>query len=351
MVWDLDADQLTHTLRVRGSPLTYRVAFSPDGSVIAASGWDGTIRRWDAETGEEQPRLQGHHGSVYDIAFSPDGRRLASASGDKTVRIWDVPTGDEVAVFRDFPEGTSGEVWGIAFSPDGTRLAVGIRNGTVRLWDSVPRARRIAERKALRAAGPEAQRIVEDALSASSDYALAAERIRKDAGLSEPVRRVALNRLQSRAVAEREPVGVSPLIVNVNAWYVVSVPDETPEAYAKALRWAKAAARAVPDDGNYLNTLGAAQFRCGMYEEAIETLLRSDALYVETGGGEQPANAAFIAMAHYKLGRTERARAELDRMRELMDDTEATTDEENQAFLREAEALIEGEARPPPSAE
>jgi WD40 repeat protein/predicted Ser/Thr protein kinase len=351
MVWDLDSRRLIHTLRVPGSPLTYRVAFSPDGSMIAASGWDGTIRRWDAETGEEQPRLQGHADQVYDIAFSPDGRRLASASGGKAVRVWDVATGDEVAAFRDFPEGTSGEVWGIAFSPDGTRLAIGIANGTVRLCDSVPRAQRFEEREALRAAEPEARRVLEAALSASSDYALAAERIRKDADLSEPVRRVALNRLLSRAVAEREPVGVSPLIVNVNAWYVVSVPDETPESYARALRWATAAARAVPDEGNYLNTLGVAQFRCGMYEEAIETLLRSDALYVETGGGEQPASAAFIAMAHYRLGRTERARAELDRARGLMDDTQATTHEENQAFLREAEALIEGEARPPPSAE
>src|SRR5258705_4419398 len=70
------------------------VAFSPDGTRIAAGVADNTVRLWDASTGKPigQP-LRGHDGMVTGVAFSPDGTRLASGSVDQTVRLWDVTTG------------------------------------------------------------------------------------------------------------------------------------------------------------------------------------------------------------------------------------------------------------------
>src|SRR5262249_38625602 len=43
----------------------------------------GTVKVWDAQTGQETLTLKGHTSGVYSVAFSPDGKRLASASHDQ----------------------------------------------------------------------------------------------------------------------------------------------------------------------------------------------------------------------------------------------------------------------------
>jgi WD40 repeat protein len=63
--------------------------FSPDDRRIATASHDGTVRIWDAGTGQEALTLRGHAGAVQCVAFSPDGRLLASADTQGTVIIWD----------------------------------------------------------------------------------------------------------------------------------------------------------------------------------------------------------------------------------------------------------------------
>jgi WD40 repeat protein len=66
------------------------VAFSVDGTKIGALSGDA-VRLWDAVTGKPLGEPLRHDGSVYAMAFSPDGTRVAAASDDKTARLWGVP--------------------------------------------------------------------------------------------------------------------------------------------------------------------------------------------------------------------------------------------------------------------
>jgi WD40 repeat protein/serine/threonine protein kinase len=113
------------------------LAFSPDGKLLAGGSWDETIRLWDAETGRQVARLQGHMSGIDTVAFSPDGQRLASASRDTTVKVWQTRalTNQEALTLK----GGANGVWGVAFSPDGKRLASASRSGngrTVKVWDA-----------------------------------------------------------------------------------------------------------------------------------------------------------------------------------------------------------------------
>ncbi|MFV0526306.1 MAG: NB-ARC domain-containing protein [Acidimicrobiales bacterium] len=107
------------------------VAWSPDGTHLATTSRDGTVRIWDPTTGTTITTLTGHTASVWGVAWSPDGTHLATSSHDHTVRIWDPTTGTTITTLT----GHTDWVWGVAWSPDGTHLATTSDDRTVRIWD------------------------------------------------------------------------------------------------------------------------------------------------------------------------------------------------------------------------
>jgi WD40 repeat protein len=117
-----------------GSNWTYTVAFSPHGKLLASGNYDGTIRLWNAATGQQIGKtLNGHAGRVNSVAFSPDGKTLASGVGlDGIIQLWNVATGQQI---RPPLNGHAGQVNSVAFSPDGTTLASG-SNDAVQFWNA-----------------------------------------------------------------------------------------------------------------------------------------------------------------------------------------------------------------------
>jgi WD40 repeat protein len=73
------------------------VAFSPDGTRLAAGCKDNTIRLIDVASRQQVAELHGHTDYVHAVAWSPDGSRLVSGSGDYTVRICDALSAQEQA--------------------------------------------------------------------------------------------------------------------------------------------------------------------------------------------------------------------------------------------------------------
>jgi RNA polymerase sigma factor (sigma-70 family) len=172
--------------RGTGFRMDEAVALSPDGKLLAAMQYDGTVHFFDAATGIEVREVKRQDNNARTITnwlrFSPDGKLLAAALDGKTVdlidvgkaevvrslahpnavfaaafspevpggagsgkllaaggydspkyfiRLWDVASGKELRKFN----GHAGGVRTAAFSPDGATLATGGDDGRVRIWD------------------------------------------------------------------------------------------------------------------------------------------------------------------------------------------------------------------------
>jgi WD40 repeat protein len=116
------------------------LAYSPDGTRLAAAEWGGRIVVRDAATGAVLRELgapdagfiaPGRRG-VFGLAFRPDGALLAAAGPGHVLALWDVATGGLVRTFEGEPE----PLLSVAFAPDGRVVAAGAARGGVRLWDA-----------------------------------------------------------------------------------------------------------------------------------------------------------------------------------------------------------------------
>ena len=110
------------------------LAFSTDGARLVAAGHDGALRVFGAAAGRlvAGPQLPGHEAAVLAVAAAPDGKLMASADESGMILLWDAATGEELVVLYD----KGGSVRSVAFSSDGTRMLTAAADKTARLWDA-----------------------------------------------------------------------------------------------------------------------------------------------------------------------------------------------------------------------
>jgi WD40 repeat protein/serine/threonine protein kinase len=106
-LWDVDADREVLSFGDPAERLTTG-ALAPDGlHAVTATHRLGQVNRkvgetdcllhlWDARTGKELRRFEGHTRTIIGVSIAPDGRQAASSSFDGTVRVWDLFPGNPV---------------------------------------------------------------------------------------------------------------------------------------------------------------------------------------------------------------------------------------------------------------
>jgi tetratricopeptide (TPR) repeat protein len=119
------------------------------------------------------------------------------------------------------------------------------------------------------------------------------------------------------------------------AWLLATSPEEKLGDPKRAVELARKAVETAPREGAYWNTLGAAHYRAGSWQDAIAALEKS--MELRTGG--DAFDWFFLGMAHQKLGKKAEARQWYDRAVQWMEKN-APKDEELLRFRAEAEEVL-----------
>lgn len=152
-LWDTRAGEAARVLMGGHRDWVRGVSFRPDGKQLASVGDDGAVRLWDPQSGERMFRLVGHDTGAQCLCWSPDSRLVVSGGTDGQVCLWEVASLQRLAVLGPFGGGISQ----LAFDMQGRWLAVA-RPDAVEIWDleAVKQIQQIevAGRRAVVAASP-----------------------------------------------------------------------------------------------------------------------------------------------------------------------------------------------------
>ena len=95
-LWCAETLKPLHTIPQTNGEKPFALAFSPCGRYLASGTWwqigmdKMAIRIWDIETRENITTFWGHNTDIQTLTFSPDGTLLASGGFDGTTLLWDL---------------------------------------------------------------------------------------------------------------------------------------------------------------------------------------------------------------------------------------------------------------------
>ncbi|HEX3148882.1 MAG TPA: protein kinase [Gemmataceae bacterium] len=292
-IWDMTTFTERQVLHLKTGSVN-SVAIDHNGKLLAAACSNHTLKLFELPTGRELRTFMGHIDNAWSVAFNPDGTRLASSSFDKTVRIWDTATGLELANLKGHPD----RVLDVAFSPNGNFLATaGGRDLTVRIWDARPSTPEVN-------VDIEAVGLLDYLFARPLPRTEIIAAILRDKTIGDATRKRALE------ISERYAEETDAKKYQAAAWQIVHHPFSNAILREFALAQAMAACRLAP---------------------------------------ENPINLATLAVAMYRLNRTDESRITFALLRDIGKTAKWADDKEVQAFLTETAAIIEEKSgRGPP---
>jgi WD40 repeat protein len=102
--------------------------FLHDNAHIVSGSEDGTMRKWDCDTGllVGEP-WKGEGREIWVLALSPDGKTIACGREDGSVQMWNT----DGKMIKNSWSGHSSGVHSLSWSPSGDRIASGSRDGRI----------------------------------------------------------------------------------------------------------------------------------------------------------------------------------------------------------------------------
>lgn len=117
------------------SPRIESLAYSKDGKLLAACGGApgvyGQVLIWETADNKLKAAYKVGIDSLFGISFSPEGDKVAFGGADKTARMISIADGKELLKFDNHADW----VFGTAFTKDGKRLLSGSRDKAMKLID------------------------------------------------------------------------------------------------------------------------------------------------------------------------------------------------------------------------
>jgi WD40 repeat protein len=142
VLWRYASGQLHALATRRRADKAYAVAFSPDGSLLAAAGADQTVSLWDISNPLEPVTIRwpaSQSNSIFSLQFSSDGRILFAGDGDGGICIYDVEAlraGGSVRCLTGSAFGDA-SIDALAFDPTTNMLVSAGRGVAVVAWKPV----------------------------------------------------------------------------------------------------------------------------------------------------------------------------------------------------------------------
>jgi guanine nucleotide-binding protein subunit beta-2-like 1 protein len=107
------------------------VRFSPNAAVpiLVSAGWDKLVKVWDMKNLQCKFNLVGHQGYVNSVTVSPDGTLCASGGKDGSAKLWDINEGKDLYSLE-----TGDVINALSFSPVRYWLCAAT-NSSIIVWD------------------------------------------------------------------------------------------------------------------------------------------------------------------------------------------------------------------------